>query len=132
MLSREQHIVIRFEDADLAGIMFYPRAVARAHEVVEEMIRHSSLGWNAWFASPQHASPLRHLEADFRAPMHAGGKYVVKAEVERLGETSVTFLTEFYDEARCLVARIRTVHVLIEKSTGRPIPLTDTMRDAFA
>lgn len=132
MLSHEHPLTIRFEDADPAGIMFYPRAIARAHEVVEEMIRNSPLGWNAWFASPQHASPLRHAEADFRAPMYAGETYVARAQVERLGETSVTFLVEFHDQARCLTARIRTVHVLIEKSTGRPAPLPAAMRHAFA
>lgn len=132
MLSHEQPLTIRFEDADPAGIMFYPRTIARAHEVVEEMIRNSPLGWHAWFASPQHASPLRHAEADFRAPMYAGEKYIAQAQVERLGETSVTFLVEFHDQAHCLTARIRTVHVLIEKSTGRPVPLPEAMRQAFA
>jgi len=132
MRTFEQNVLIRFEDADPAGVVFYPRAIALAHGVIEEMIRSSSLGWEAWFASLTHAAPVRQAEANFLEPMAAGEKLSAKAQVECLGETSVTFLVEFRNEAQRIAARVRSVHVLIEKATGRPVRLTSAIRNAFA
>ena len=69
MLSARQPITIRFEDADPAGVVFYPRAIALAHAAVEDLLRRSALGWGAWFASPHYAAPLRRADADFFLPM---------------------------------------------------------------
>jgi acyl-CoA thioesterase FadM len=132
MLRREQSVTIRFDDADPAGVVFYPRALALAHGVVEDMIRASALGWDAWFGSPLHAAPLRRAEADFFHPLRAGQTVTARAGVAEIGATSVTFAVEFATEDGAVAARFRTVHVLIAKDTGRPVPLTDAMRAAFA
>jgi 1,4-dihydroxy-2-naphthoyl-CoA hydrolase len=131
MLSREQATMIRFADADPAGVIFYPRAVALAHAAVEDLIRHSSLGWEAWFTSPSHAAPLRHAEAEFFQPMRPGETFTSVAMVEKLGNTSVSFLVEFNDAQGRTAARIRTVHVLVDKGNGGRLPLTAAIRAAF-
>jgi len=131
MRSHEESITIRFDDADPAGVVFYPRAIALAHSVVENLIRRSALGWHAWFASPTHAAPLRRAEADFFLPMRPAETFTARAAVEKLGNTSVTFLVEFTDATNRLAASIRTTHVLIDKATGRAIPLTNDIRTAF-
>ena len=132
MRMHEEQITIRFADADPAGVVFYPRAIALAHSVVEDLIRHSPLGWDAWFASPTHVAPLRHAEADFLRPMKAGDIFTARAVVESTGTTSVTFLVEFSDPAGRTTARVRTVHVLINKLSGAPIPLTGEILSALA
>ena len=131
MVVHEETTTIRFEDADPAGVVFYPRAIALAHAVVENLIRSSPLGWDAWFASPAHAAPLRHAEADFLRPMKPGETFAARARVENAGETSVTFLVEFLDRDGRVAARIRTVHVLIDKRTGMPLSLTEEIRSAL-
>ena len=131
MLTAQQHLTIRFGDADPAGVVFYPRAIALAHHAVEDLIRQSTLGWDAWFASPTHAAPLRRAEAEFFLPMHAGETVTTRASVEKIGTTSVTFRVDFIDAQDRLAATIRTTHVLIDKGTGRAIPLHEDMRAAF-
>jgi acyl-CoA thioesterase FadM len=131
MIQHHQNITIRFSDADPAGVIFYPRALALAHEVTEEMIRRSELGAAGWFAAPEHAAPVRRAEAEFFRPMRPGETFAARAVVEKLGETSVTFVVEFTDHAGCTAARIRTVHVLINRITGRPQALTAAVRKAF-
>lgn len=132
MRVHEEKITIRFADADPAGVIFYPRAIALAHSVVEDLIRHSPLGWEAWFASPTHAAPLRHAEADFLIPMRAGDIFQVSAIVEKLGSTSVSFVVEFIQpETGTTAARIRTVHVLVDKCTGKPTRLPISVREAL-
>ena len=132
MRAHEEAVTIGFADADPAGVVFYPRAIALAHGLVENLIRHSPLGWEAWFASPTHVAPLRHAEADFLRPMKAGEMFTARATVEATGTTSVTFLVEFSDRAGRTTARIRTVHVLIDKRSGEPVPLTGEIRSALA
>lgn len=131
MFSVELPLTIRFEDADPAGVVFYPRALALAHGAVEELIRRSALGWDAWFASPQHAAPLRRAEADFFLPMKTGETFVARARVAEAGRASVTFAVEFLDRNGHPAASIRTVHVLVDKTSGQPVPLTAEMRQAF-
>lgn len=131
MQSHQSTITVQFGDADPAGVIFYPRALALAHGAVEELVRRSALGWEAWFASSLRAAPLRRAEAEFFLPMKPGETLTLRAAVEKTGTTSVTFAVDFLNQTGHLAARVRTVHVLIDKATGRPVPLTPEMRSAF-
>lgn len=132
MLSHAQKTAVRFEDADPAGVIFYPRAFALAHAAVEEMIRRSSLGWGAWFASAEHAAPLRHAEAEFLRPLRAGEEVMARARVAEMGRTSVTFEVALENLRGETAARLRATHVLIRRDTGEPVELTPAIRSAFA
>lgn len=127
----EESVFVRFEDADPAGVIFYPRAIAMAHSVVENLFRRSALGWDAWFASPVHAAPLRHAEADFLQPMRPGENFIARAWVEKTGTTSVVFVVEFVAEDGSVAARIRTVHVMVELGSGKPVKLPADIRCAL-
>ena len=131
MAAFETSVTIRFEDADPAGIVFYPRAIALAHGVVEDLIRQTELGWHGWFENHGLASPVRHAEADFHAPMRAGETLRARAWVEKLGETSGTFAVEFLGKEGETRARVRTVHVLVDRKTKQPVALTPEVRRAL-
>jgi YbgC/YbaW family acyl-CoA thioester hydrolase len=132
MAAFEATVTIRFEDADPAGIVFYPRAIALAHGVVEDLIRHTELGWHGWFDHHGWAAPVRHAAADFLAPMRAGETLGARASVEKFGGTSATFLVEFTDAGGALRARVRTVHVLVDRATGKPVSIPADIREALA
>jgi YbgC/YbaW family acyl-CoA thioester hydrolase len=132
MAAFRTNVTIRFEDADPAGIVFYPRAIALAHGVVEDLIRQTELGWHGWFDHHGLAAPVRHAEADFLAPMRAGESLTARAWVEKLGETSATFAVEFAGQDGEVRAQVRTIHVLVDRATGKPVPLTPEIREALA
>lgn len=129
--THEQQANIGFGDTDAAGVIFYPRALALAHGAVENLIRCSPLGWEEWFASPKYAAPIRRAEADFFAPLRAGDAITMRVGVEHIGETSVTFGVDFLNTDGRVAARVRTVHVLLDKGTGKSAPLTAEMRRTF-
>lgn len=131
MPAFETNVTIRFEDADPAGIVFYPRAIALAHGVIEDLIRQTELGWHGWFENHGLAAPVRHAEADFLAPMRAGETLRARASVARIGETSGTFSVEFLGSEGDTRARIRTVHVLVDRNTKQPVTLTSEVRRAL-
>jgi 1,4-dihydroxy-2-naphthoyl-CoA hydrolase len=122
---------IGFGDADAAGVIFYPRLLALAHEAVEDLIRQAPGGWEAWFASTAHAVPIRRAEVDCFRPMRPGQTFVVRAAVDEIGTTSVVFIVEFLDEAGPCAARARTVHVFVAKTTGRPAAIPEEIRAAL-
>lgn len=128
MLSYAKDIILRFEDADPAGVIFYPRALALAHAVVEDMIRNSAIGWDAWFASHINAAPVRRAEVDFLLPMRAGETFTARAAVAKLGASSVEFVVTFADARGKTAARISTVHVFIDKATRKPTPFMPVIR----
>lgn len=131
MQSDGTAVTIRFGDCDPAGVIFYPRAIELAHAAVEELITRSAIGWKAWFASPLHSAPIRHAEAEFLLPVRAGDTVTLRPGVERVGEASVSFAVDFLDAKGDIAIRVRTAHVLVDKSTNRPAPLTAEMRRAF-
>ena len=132
MFAKSARVKINFSDCDPAGVIFYPRAMAIAHDAVEAMIADSKLGHRAWFASDQYAAPLRRAELDFFHPLHPGDNLTLLARVEKIGRTSVTFVVDFHDDSARIAATVRTVHVLIDKSTGQPAELIPAMLAAFA
>lgn len=131
MAAYETSVTIRFEDADPAGIVFYPRAIALAHGVVEDLISQTALGWHGWFENHGLAAPVRHTEADFLAPMRAGEALRARAWVDRFGETSATFAVEFAGQDGETRARIRTVHVLVDRTSQKPVALSPEVREAL-
>ena len=131
MASRTETIFLSFGDADPAGVVFYPRALALAHAAVENLVRYSAVGWEGWFASRTHASPLRRAEAEFFRPLRPGEQITTRAEVEKVGTSSVTFRVDFSDSRGDLAATVRTTHVMIEKATGCAVALDEKTRAAL-
>lgn len=124
-------MTVRFGDGDPAGVIFYPRAIELAHAAVEDFIRHSTIGWEAWFASPTHAFPVRRVEAEFLRAMKPGETYAVATHAERVGNTSVTFVAEFADRSGQKAARVCSVHVMTERSSGEPATIPEEIRKAL-
>jgi len=131
MAAFEAQLTIRFADADPAGVVFYPRAIALAHGVIEDLVRQSEIGWHGWFDNPGLAVPVRRVEADFLAPIHAGETLGVRAWVEKLGETAAHFAVEFIGSGGEIRARIRTVHVIVDLKSKKPVPMTPEQRKAL-
>jgi YbgC/YbaW family acyl-CoA thioester hydrolase len=131
MRTHDDQITVGFGDADPAGIVFYPRLIGLAHAAVENLIRHSPLGWEAWFSSRTHAAPIRRVEAEFFGPVAAGEVLRTRTKVEKIGTTSVTFSVEFSRLSGPIAARVVSVHVLIDRTTGRKAALTDEMQQTF-
>lgn len=122
---------LAFGDTDAAGVVFYPRLLALAHEAVEDLIRQAPCGWDAWFASARHAAPIRRAEADFFLPMRPGETFDVRAAVEETGGSSVIFTVEFLDSAGRCAARVRTVHVFIARPSGERMSVPEDIRAAL-
>jgi acyl-CoA thioesterase FadM len=127
MRARATSVILGFGDCDPAGVIFYPRIFALAHAALEEFIA-ATLGREAWFASPSHAFPVRQAEAEFFAPMRPGEEFHLAVSVEKIGTTSVVFVVAFFGVAGRAAARVRSVHVALDRGSGRPEPIPERIR----
>jgi acyl-CoA thioester hydrolase len=71
---------------------------------------------------------LARVEIDYRTPAKYGQTLVVGLDVAALGRTSFTYDYEILDEQDRLVASARTVQVMYDYTTGKPVTIPDAIR----
>jgi acyl-CoA thioester hydrolase len=74
---------------------------------------------------------LARVEIDYRRPAKHGDVLRVHLGVAAIGRTSFTYEYEIVDAAGELVASARTVIVRFEYAAGRPVPISDEIKDAL-
>ncbi len=123
---------VRFTHTDPAGFVFFPRFFEMFQASVEdwfnnglevdyaELILVQGIGW-----------PTAHTECDFKKPCKLGEKIDFSLDIEKLGRSSITvrFIGRVAGEVR-LVAK--SVLVAIELTHGKPIPITQNLREKFS
>jgi YbgC/YbaW family acyl-CoA thioester hydrolase len=129
----EHRLRVRFQDVDAAGIIFFSRYFEYAHETYEEWMRAAGLPFEEWLGRAEFGMPLVHAEADFHSPARLGEELSLRIEVERLGETSVSFIfpvaLRSTGERR---ATVRTTHVCIDTRTFRSRPWPERLQAVLA
>ena len=120
---------IAFHHADPAGVVFFGKLFEIAHGVYEEAAasRKSAEGFAVWFQNQDFAFPIRHAEADYLAPMHAGEVLTARIFVESVSESSWVLRCDF-TKGRKVLAVVKTVHVCVAKATGVKAPLPASIR----
>ncbi len=113
---------ITFRDCDPAGIMFFGNIFAFAHDAFEEFIQTTGYSYSEWFATTEYMIPIRHTEADFRAPFLAGHTYDISVTVASFGETSFKMKYVFSNKGH-LHATVQMVHAVLDQKTKQKLTL---------
>jgi acyl-CoA thioester hydrolase len=71
---------------------------------------------------------LARAEIDFRIPAKYGETLEVRIDVAAVGRTSFTYDYEIVDMQGRVVASARTVQVMYDYTTGKPVPIPDEIR----
>lgn len=133
-MAYEQKIHIPFDEGDPGGIVFFGNYYRITHRVFEEYLRSLNIPWEAWFKNPKWAVPLRKSQADYLAPLFPGQAYTVSLQISRLGESSVSFEFQIFNEDQVLCSRVETTHVFIDPKRKRkmkiPAPLKKKLQDS--
>src|SRR4051812_46777039 len=90
-MAFEHALTVRFYEIDRAGIAFFGRFFEYCHTAFEEMLAAALGDLERTMTDLSWSLPLVHADADFAAPVRYGDRLIVALEVERVGETSVTF-----------------------------------------
>ena len=130
-MAFEYRFTLGMSSVDAAGVLFYPELFRHAHDAYEALMREAGFGLAEVLREGRHALPVVHAEADYRMPMRHGDDIRVSLAVVRLGESSFTIEAEFNNPPGVLAARVQSVHVWVERSSGQAAPLPEVLRVAL-
>lgn len=121
-------LLVRFNHADSAGVMFYGNLYFLAHQVFEEFVTAAGFGWDEWFENPRWLVPIRRVEADYLKPKRPGRELEGRLWVEQIRETSFSFRVRFYDDTGDLSSDLKMVVVFTDRVTEKKIPIPPEVR----
>jgi len=119
---------VRFTHTDPAGYVFFPRFFEMFQACVEDWFNNGlEVDYAKQILEHGVGLPTAHTECDFSKPCKLGEKIEISLSVEKVGKSSLTilFIGRVNDEDRL---RARSVLVAISTSTGRPVPISNTLR----
>jgi 1,4-dihydroxy-2-naphthoyl-CoA hydrolase len=127
-----QHkLTVPFQDIDAAGVVFYAHLFRYAHEAYEHFMQQIGCSLHELLAEGSYLLPLVHAEADYRRPLRHADKLQIELRLKRLGRTSFTLGYRILGEDQLEHASLKTVHVVLDRTTQRPLTLPDSLREAL-
>ena len=121
-MFKKTHIV-RMNDTDAAGILFFANQFSIVHEVYEDFMESIGCGFAHLLDKANFFVPIVHAEADYKKSVSVGERLQIKLVVEKVGETSFTMFYALIGKNRRRVGTVRTVHVSVSRSSKKKIPL---------
>jgi 1,4-dihydroxy-2-naphthoyl-CoA hydrolase len=123
---------IRFQDADAAGIIFYPRVLEMFHDVYVAFLAFAGAPLPEVLRTGTWIAPVRHAEADYFKPLRFGDRVTVEICRAHLSETEATL---GYRIARseggevCVVGQV--VHTFVDRASFKRTPIPEPVRLAL-
>lgn len=74
---------------------------------------------------------LARVEIDYRRPAKYGDSLQIRLGIAGFGRTSFTYDYEIVDAGGTLIAQARTVLVRFDYASGRPVPLTEELKQTL-
>ncbi|NIP83609.1 MAG: acyl-CoA thioesterase [Gemmatimonadetes bacterium] len=129
VLHAERRIV-RFQEVDAAGIVFYARVFDYFHDVYVAFLRARGAPLEAALREGTWVAPLRRAEAEYLRPLRFGEEIAVAIVAVELEETeyAVDYRIDVDGEPAC-VGRSR--HVAVDPERFRRTPIPDVLRRAL-
>lgn len=127
-------LFIHFDDADPAKIVFFGNYYRLAHRAMELSLPQWGLRWDDFFRRPDVGFPVRHSEAEYFRPTRPGQPIYVTVYPERIGESSITFRSEFREGPEVsspLCAMVRIVHVSVDFASRQKAKLPQSLTEAL-
>jgi 4-hydroxybenzoyl-CoA thioesterase len=127
------HLIL-INDVDAAGVAFFARLVAIAHEGYEHALAAAGLPIAALIREGRYGLPVVHIESDFAHPVRHGDVLVATVACERIGGSSYACRIDLVIEAEgrsTPAATVRQVHACIDVARGASTPLPEAIRAAL-
>jgi acyl-CoA thioester hydrolase len=130
--SFTHRLTVRFRDCDPLGHV--NNAVYLTY-LEETRFAHWRAEWGFGTSDPAPDIPgviLARVEIDYRAQARYGDTLEVRMRVTTLGRSSFTYEYEIVDAKGGLVAAAKSVMVMFDYATQKPVPLPDRVRQMLA
>jgi acyl-CoA thioester hydrolase len=129
------HLEVRFRDCDALGHVNNAVYLTYLEESRFAFWRASGLGSGAdgglRAADRALGVIVARVEIDYRRAAEHGDRLSIHMGVAAIGRTSFTYEYEIVDADGTLIANARTVIVRYDYASGRPVPLSDEIKQAL-
>ncbi|MGI6459475.1 MAG: acyl-CoA thioesterase [Candidatus Hydrogenedentales bacterium] len=116
---------ISLRDGDAAGVLFFGRYFALAHDAYETFLNSKGLDIGHLIRSAGYLIPVVHAESDYRRPLFVGEQALIHLRVAELRSRTFTLDYEFHTAEGRLACRMRTVHCAVNAETRRAAALPE-------
>jgi len=115
--------IIRVQDTDATGVLYFANQLQISLEAFEEFMRVSGFSLTQMVETKKILLPIVHSEADYFLPLTIGEKVEVTLNFTRIGTTSFTYCTEL-KKGEELIGTASIVHVVYcpKAQESQPIP----------
>ncbi len=122
---------VRWSDVDVMGIVYYARYVRFMEAAETEFFRAAGFPYDVLAAEHGVWIARVHLACDYRAPAKLDDEVVCRAELRKLGGSSMTFAfpIDRADGTRLVDGTL--VLAAVDRTTLRPTRLPRALRDAI-
>lgn len=119
--------VIRFQDTDAAGVVYFAQILAMCHEAYEESLAISGINPKEFFSRSDTALPIVHTDGDFFRPMFCGDRVTIHLVPNLLTCDRFEINYQIFGTEDQTIARANTKHVCINPTSRTKIPLPNSM-----
>ncbi len=127
----ETKTVIKLHDTDAAGITFFVNHFRIAHTAYEAFMKSIGAGLDEMIRDAGHFILIAHAEADYERPLFHGQTVSLALKAESIGNSSFVLAYEFRTDEGEVAAKVKTVHVTIDKKSGKKVRLPKTILDGL-
>lgn len=119
---------IALHDTDAAGVTFFVSYFRIAHAAYEVFM--TSIGWglDKILSQGQLLILIARAEAEYQRPLLYGEAVTISIRAEKIDRTSFVLVFDFKGAGDKVAATVRTVHVAVDRSSGKKLPLPDELR----
>ncbi|MFC1553254.1 acyl-CoA thioesterase [candidate division KSB1 bacterium] len=121
----------RLRDTDASGYLYFCSIIDLAHEAYESYLRTNNLDIGELIKSGKYLIPLVRVESDFLKIIYAGDEISISLICDKIGSSSFTISYSFENSKREILARIKTVHVTIDKESKSKINIPYQLKGAL-
>ena len=114
---------ISLRDSDAAGVLFFARYLALAHDAYEAFMTERGINFGHQVREGAYIMPIVHAESDHRRPLWVGDRFTINLHVAKIKSRAFTIHYEFRLPDGELAATCQTTHVAVNKATGRAMSL---------
>ncbi len=124
--------IIRFQDIDAAGIIFYPRILEMFHDAYAALLAFAGTPLRDVMTRHSWIAPVRHAEADYFRPLRLGDEVNVEISRAHVSETETTLgyrIVRTPGEEVCVVGQV--VHTFVDRGSFKRVAMPELVRRAL-
>jgi YbgC/YbaW family acyl-CoA thioester hydrolase len=123
---------IRMRDVDAAGVLFFARYLALAHDAFEAFAEELGYGTARLMQEARFLLPVVKAESRYRTPLHVGEAICIGVRVVDLNRRFATLAYELRNQSGDCACEVRITYAALSLDTRKAIPLPEELRAALA